>query len=151
MISVGMALLAVIVFVWVLPSFGSFPAQILLVVSSISGAFAMILACVYAYSLVVRNPIIDIPQMALTHGVLNSFGFALCGLLAWSVVNVPETGERGNRGTGEQGNGGTGEQGNRGTGERGKAKKRVERIDSAFHWFPCSYTGTFRIRGCLTV
>jgi len=26
----------------------------------------------------------DIPTMALTHGLLNAFGFATCSLLAWS-------------------------------------------------------------------
>jgi hypothetical protein len=46
----------------------------------------MSLACIYAYSIVAKKLIIDIPQMAMTHGVINAFGFALCGLVAWSIV-----------------------------------------------------------------
>jgi hypothetical protein len=86
-ISLGLVLLAVLVLVRVLPSLSSFVAQFLLVVSSLSSISAMLLACVYAYSLVADRMIIDIPQMALSHGVLNSFGFSLCGLLAWLIVN----------------------------------------------------------------
>ena len=36
----------------------------------------MVLACLYAYSIVTHTLIIDIPHMAMTHGLLNSFGFA---------------------------------------------------------------------------
>jgi len=46
----------------------------------------MVLACLYAYSLVAKTLVIDIPHMAMTHGVINAFGFALCGLVAWSLV-----------------------------------------------------------------
>jgi hypothetical protein len=33
---------------------------------------------------------IDIPQMAMTHGLLNAFGFVTCGLVAWSIIK-PQT------------------------------------------------------------
>jgi hypothetical protein len=88
-ISAGLLVLAILVLGWVLRSLDSFVAQTLLVISSLSSVFAMILACLYAYSLVARTVIVDIPQMALTHGILNSFGFALSGLLAWLVVYSP--------------------------------------------------------------
>ena len=32
---------------------------------------------------------LDIPTMATWHGTLNAFGFALCGLLAWTRAGVP--------------------------------------------------------------
>ena len=28
---------------------------------------------------------VSIPQMARTHGILNAFGFSLCGLLGWTL------------------------------------------------------------------
>ena len=85
-ISLGLVMLAIVTFVWVIRSLRSLPAQLLLGVSAVSSAFGMVLACLYAYSLVTKTPIIDIPRMAMTHGVVNALGFALCGLLAWSLV-----------------------------------------------------------------
>lgn len=85
-ISTGLLLLALLVLGSVLRSLNSFLAQTLFVISSLSSVSAMILACLYAYSLVARTVIVDIPQMALSHGILNSVGFALSGLLAWSLV-----------------------------------------------------------------
>jgi YndJ-like protein len=85
-ISAGLFLLAVIVTVSVLRAVPSLVARMLLVISSVSSSLAMCLALAYAYSIVARKLIIDIPQMAASHGIINSFGFALCGLLAWSIV-----------------------------------------------------------------
>lgn len=85
-ISSGLVLLTVLVLGWVLPAQRSRPAQVLLFVSSISSVIAMLLASVYAYSIVAKKLIVDIPQMAITHGVANAFGFGLCGLIAWSIV-----------------------------------------------------------------
>jgi hypothetical protein len=31
--------------------------------------------------------ILRIPTMAMTHGLLNAFGFATCSLLAWTIIN----------------------------------------------------------------
>jgi len=87
-ISVGLVVLAIVVLGWVMRSLDSFVAQTLLVVSSLSSIAAMVLACLYAYSIVAKTVIVDIPQMALTHGILNSFGFALCGLSAWAIESV---------------------------------------------------------------
>ena len=85
-ISIGLVLLSVVVFVWVMRSVSSLPARLLLCVSSVSSSSAMVLACLYAYSVATKTLIIDIPHMAMTHGVINAFGFALCGLIAWSLV-----------------------------------------------------------------
>jgi YndJ-like protein len=94
MISVALVILSVLVVGWILPSIQSIPARILLLVSSASTLPAMVLACAYAYSIVFHKLIIDIPQMAKTHGIANAFGFALCGLTAWALIDrSPQTRE----------------------------------------------------------
>lgn len=85
-ISIGLVLLAAIVLVWVLPSVRVRVAQGCLIISSVSSVCGMCLACAYAYSIVTKTVILDIPQMAMTHGLVNAFGFALCGLIAWAAV-----------------------------------------------------------------
>lgn len=87
MVSIGLVLLAVLVAGWILPSMESIPGRVLLLLSSVSCLSAMVLACIYAYSIVFKQLLIDIPQMAMTHGMLNAFGFSLAGLVAWCLVN----------------------------------------------------------------
>lgn len=83
----GLLLLAALVAVRVVPRLrAQHGAQLLLLISSASSVFAMILACVYAYSIVARRLLINIPQMAMYHGVANALGFSLCGLIAWSLI-----------------------------------------------------------------
>ena len=96
-ISIGLSVLAILVLGWVLKKMISFLAQVLLVVSSLSNIAAMVLACLYAYSLIAKTVILDIPQMAMTHGILNSLGFALCGLLGWTLASRAEETERESR------------------------------------------------------
>jgi hypothetical protein len=85
-ISAGLFLLALLVLIWIVPSLSSFSARFLLILSSVSSLVAMVLASLYAYSIFARTLIIDIPHMAMSHGILNAFGFSLCGLLAWAIV-----------------------------------------------------------------
>src|SRR6185312_2576900 len=85
-ISIGLLLLAVIVIGRVVPKLQQRSVQLLLIISSVSPFVSMTLAAAYAYSIVAKKLIIDIPQMALVHGMVNAFGFALCGLLAWSIL-----------------------------------------------------------------
>jgi hypothetical protein len=87
MIAISLVLLAILVVGWILPSLESIPGRVLLLLSSVSCLPAMVLACAYAYSIVFHKLIIDIPQMAMTHGILNAFGFSLCGLVGWCFVN----------------------------------------------------------------
>lgn len=91
MISVSLLILSVLVVGWIVPLIPSLPARILLLISSASTLPAMIFACAYAYSIVAQKLIIDIPQMAKTHGLINAFGFALCGLVAWTLVQGRST------------------------------------------------------------
>lgn len=85
-ISLGLVSLAVFVLKRVVRSRYSLSARLLLVVSSLSSVAAMVLACLYAYSIVVKQLWLDIPLMAMTHGIINAFGFTLCGLLAWTII-----------------------------------------------------------------
>ena len=85
-ISLGLLSLALINLVCIVPHVPSLLPRMQLVISSLSVIPAMALAGVYAYSIVFHKLIVDIPQMAMTHGVINAFGFALCGLAAWALI-----------------------------------------------------------------
>lgn len=88
-ISCALLLLGVLVIGRVVP-YVKRSVQLLLIISSLSTFVSMTLASLYAYSIVTKKLIIDIPQMAMTHGIINAFGFALCGLLAWSLLRPEE-------------------------------------------------------------
>jgi hypothetical protein len=87
LMAMGLFVLAVVVILLVAPRVYPLASRILLAVSAVSSAVAIVMACLYAYSIVSHTLIFDIPQMAMTHGVLNAFGFVLCGLIAWSIQN----------------------------------------------------------------
>ena len=86
-ISLGLHCLALLNLVWIVPTIAELLPRILLIVSSLAVVPAMILAGIYAYSIVFQKLIVDIPQMAMTHGIINAFGFALCGLVAWALIH----------------------------------------------------------------
>jgi len=56
----------------------------LALVSSLSLASAMALAAIYAAGEFAGQHWLAIPTMIRTHGALNAFGFAACGIAAWS-------------------------------------------------------------------
>lgn len=58
-------------------------AATFLVISSASVVVAMGLAVAYALGQWLGTPAPSLPVMARTHGVLNSAGFGLCGVLGW--------------------------------------------------------------------
>lgn len=58
-------------------------SRILLGVSSVSVIAAMALAVAYGFGQWLGTPAPSLPAMVRTHGVLNSAGFALCGVLGW--------------------------------------------------------------------
>jgi len=84
LLSIGLVLLAVLTLGWVLPAVGPTGKRLLLVIAALSSCTAMVLASLYAYSLVAKILILDIPTMAMTHGLLNAFGFATLSLIVWS-------------------------------------------------------------------
>src|SRR6185369_9948570 len=90
LLSTGLVLLAVLTISRVLPGITSLSARVMLAVGALSSCGAMVLASLYSYSLVAHVLILRIPTMALTHGLLNAFGFATCSLLAWSILSAKE-------------------------------------------------------------
>jgi hypothetical protein len=88
LLSAGLVLLAVLTIGRVLPAVPFLGARLLLLIAALSICTAMVLACLYAYSLVAHVLILRIPTMAMTHGLLNAFGFATCSLVAWSTINA---------------------------------------------------------------
>jgi hypothetical protein len=89
MIGGGLLLLAVLVVGWIVPTVRGLSAKILLVISSVSAVVAITLACIFAYSIITNKLVLDIPQMVMTHGLINAFGFVLCGLVGWTLVQRP--------------------------------------------------------------
>jgi len=85
-LTTGLVLLAVLTIARVLPAITLGAARVLLVIASLSSCAAMVLACLYSYSLVAHIVILTIPTMAAAHGLLNAFGFVTCSLIAWSEV-----------------------------------------------------------------
>ena len=85
LLSIGLVLLAILTIVCVIPAIGPVEKRSLLVIGALSSCAAMVLACLYAYSLVAQTLILTIPGMALTHGLLNAFGFVGCSLLAYTL------------------------------------------------------------------
>ncbi len=86
LLTVGLLMLAVLTVGWVFPSITSTAWRALLLIGAISSCAAMVLACLYAYSLATQTLIITIPGMAMTHGLLNAFGFVTCSLIVWSQI-----------------------------------------------------------------
>jgi hypothetical protein len=85
LLTVGLLMLAVLNVGWVIPAITPTSSRLLLLIGALCSCSAMVLACLYAYSLPMKILIIDIPTMALTHGVLNAFGFVGCSLIAWTI------------------------------------------------------------------
>ncbi|HEY3580735.1 MAG TPA: YndJ family protein [Pyrinomonadaceae bacterium] len=90
LLSLGLVLLAVLTIARLLPAIASLSARVLLLIGALSSCVAMVLACLYSYSIVAHVLILRIPTMAMTHGLLNAFGFATCSLLAWSMLSTKE-------------------------------------------------------------
>ena len=90
LLTIGVLMLAVLTIGWVRPAINSAAWQTLLLIGAISSCVAMVLACLYAYSLATQTLILTIPIMAMTHGLLNAFGFVTCSLFAWSQIAPPK-------------------------------------------------------------
>lgn len=91
LLALGLVVLAVLTVGRVVPAIASLSARMLLLIASLASCSAMVLACLYAYSIVAKTLILTIPTMAMTHGLLNAFGFATCSLLAWTIVTTRST------------------------------------------------------------
>jgi hypothetical protein len=89
LLALGLVLLAVLTVGWVMQAL-PLGKRLLLLVGALSSCTAMVLACLYAYSLATKTLILNIPTMAMTHGLLNAFGFVTFNLLAWCTF-TPKT------------------------------------------------------------
>jgi len=89
-IAVTLADLAVLMLVRIVPRQRG-AARLLLGVSAVSLLVAMAAALAYGVREVTGVALISLAQMARIHGPLNGLGFALCGLLGWSLArrNLP--------------------------------------------------------------
>ena len=85
LLTTSLLILAVQTIILVVPRVQQRLAQGLLAISAASSIVTMLLALGYAAGTLVGLQI-TIPQMILAHGVLNAFGFTLCGLLAWTIA-----------------------------------------------------------------
>jgi hypothetical protein len=83
-LAAGLVLLALLTAGWVMSAL-PLGKRLLLLVGALSSCTAMVLACLYAYSLATKTLILNIPTMAMTHGLLNAFGFVTCNLIAWTT------------------------------------------------------------------
>ena len=86
LLSVALVLLAVLTIFWVRPAIAQPGKQILLTLAALASCSAMVLASLYAYSIATHTLILTIPTMAMTHGILNAFGFVTCSLFVWSRI-----------------------------------------------------------------
>lgn len=57
--------------------------RICFVISGVSFLAAMLLALGFGLRYMIPNFALTMPQMWMIHGMLNAFGFGLCGILAW--------------------------------------------------------------------
>lgn len=71
----------------ILPRVSGLGVRILLLISGLSLIVALSLSCVYTVGRLTGVPLYSIPQMLSTHGILNSVGFAFCGLLALVLLH----------------------------------------------------------------
>lgn len=90
LLTMGLTLLAGLTITRVLPAVTFLSVRVLLLIAALSSCAAMVLACLYSYSLVAHIVILEIPTMAISHGLLNAFGFATCSLLAWSELSAKQ-------------------------------------------------------------
>jgi len=88
-LAASLCLLAVLQ-AFLLRKLSPWPAKLFLALSSASIFAGMILAVIYAWGELRGEVLVSIPEMAKTHGILNSLGFSLCGLLAWRIARRKE-------------------------------------------------------------
>lgn len=74
----------------IIPNVANGLSRTLLLISSVSIFAAMIFAAAYSIGSASGHPIISIPQMVESHGIANAFGFTLCGLLAFTIIQSEE-------------------------------------------------------------
>jgi hypothetical protein len=92
-LAIALTLLSATVAIRVTPRLAAWPA-ILVWTCAVSLVATMALACTYALGEFVGAPWVPVEWMARTHGIANAFGFALPGLLAWTLALPEPSGAR---------------------------------------------------------
>lgn len=82
--------LALIMLVRLIPALESRGAQALAGISAVSLLVTMLAAGAYGVSTFTGWFTVTIPRMVQVHGMLNAFGFALCGILSWHMISDSE-------------------------------------------------------------
>lgn len=85
-LSIGLFLLGYRILFTIVPVAGGTLFKGFLVISGLSSAAAMGVACLYAIGEFREVPLVGIPNMVRHHGWINSVGFTVCGLIAWSIL-----------------------------------------------------------------
>lgn len=85
-LATSLTLLAYLMGLVILPTISDNLARTLLLVSAGSIVVGMLLTYAYAVGQFSGYDLINIPQMARFHGIINALGFALCGLSGWNIL-----------------------------------------------------------------
>jgi hypothetical protein len=86
-LAVSLLALSIVTLVYIMPKIQVRLSQVLLTISSLAVIAAMIFALSYGLGKFSGSPALSLPQMIQVHGLVNSFGFVLCGLLAWTLLS----------------------------------------------------------------
>ena len=86
MLVAGLLLLSFLTAFVIAPAIRSRAVRALLIVSPAASVVAMLAAGAYGVGQFTGAPTPTIPQMVAIHGWVNALGFALCGLIAWSII-----------------------------------------------------------------
>jgi hypothetical protein len=87
--AIGLGALAVLTMVGPVRRGGGWLERTLFIVSSVSVLGSMPLAVAWAWGNLTGDFLLDLEWMVRLHGMANAHGFALCGLLAWSLSDPP--------------------------------------------------------------
>ena len=82
----SMIVLGIILAFYIAPKQQNHISALLLTISGLALLMPMVLALLYGIGEVRGVDNIDLRIMAYAHGLLNAFGFALCGLLGWRLL-----------------------------------------------------------------
>lgn len=86
---------AVFVLRTVVPHLNRRVAKLLVCISALTPLFTMPLSVLYSIGRVRGSEWISVPTMVLYHGLPNVVGFALCGLVGWTMITVREADDDG--------------------------------------------------------
>jgi hypothetical protein len=85
-LTLSLLTLAGLILGWIVPKEPSRWVRYLLIASAGSLFAPMLFAFAYTAKELFNTPAFEIPAMVYLHGMINAFGFVLCGLLAWTIL-----------------------------------------------------------------